>query len=251
VSKKHEEVMELAKRRGFIWPSFEIYGGVAGFYDFGPLGALLKNKIIQKWREFYVVREGFFEIDSPSVVPEDVLKASGHVDHFVDAMVECQNCGSAFRVVDLALEQTGKDIEGMPKEEMDRFVKKHKVRCTDCGGELGKIFDFNAMFRTAIGPGSQRVGYLRPETAQGIFIDFKRLQRYARGKLPFGVVQIGKGYRNEISPRQGIIRLREFTMAEAEVFLTPRTHTTHVFPRWRRSSSGSGGRTIRSRVRSS
>ena len=221
MAKKHEEVMELAKRRGFIWPSFEIYGGVAGFYDFGPLGALLKNKIIQKWREFYVVREGFFEIDSPSVVPEEVLRASGHVNHFVDAMVECQKCRSAFRVVDLALEQTGKGIEGMPKEEMDRFVKEHKVRCLDCGGELGKIFDFNAMFRTAIGPGSQRVGYLRPETAQGIFIDFKRLQRYARGKLPFGVVQIGKGYRNEISPRQGIIRLREFTMAEAEVFFDP------------------------------
>ncbi|MDH5685921.1 MAG: glycine--tRNA ligase [Hadesarchaea archaeon] len=214
-------MMELAKRRGFIWPSFEIYGGVAGFYDFGPLGALLKNKIIQKWREYYVIKEGFFEIDSPNVMPEEVLKASGHVNHFVDAMVECQKCGAAFRVVDLSREQTGKDIEGMPKEEMNQFVKKHRVRCPNCSGELGKIFDFNAMFRTAIGPGSQRVGYLRPETAQGIFIDFKRLQRHARGKLPFGVVQIGKGYRNEISPRQGIIRLREFTMAEAEVFFDP------------------------------
>ncbi len=213
--------MELAKRRGFIWPSFEIYGGVAGFYDFGPLGALLKNKIIQKWREYYVIKEGFFEIDSPSVVSEEVLKASGHVNHFVDAMVDCQKCGAAFRVADLTREQTGKDIEGMPKEEMNQFVKKHQVHCPDCGGTLGKIFDFNAMFRTAIGPGSQRVGYLRPETAQGIFIDFKRLQRHARGKLPFGVVQIGKGYRNEISPRQGIIRLREFTMAEAEVFFDP------------------------------
>ncbi len=215
---KHEELMELAKRRGFVWPSFEIYGGVAGFYDFGPLGALLKNKIIQKWREYYVVKEGFFEINSPNVMPEEVLKASGHVNHFVDAMVECQKCGAAFKVADLAREQTGKDIEGMPKEEMNQFVKEHRMRCPDCGGELGKIFDFNAMFRTAVGPGSQRVGYLRPETAQGIFIDFKRLQRHARGKLPFGVVQIGKGYRNEISPRQGIIRLREFTMAEAEVF---------------------------------
>jgi len=221
VPQKHEEMMELAKRRGFIWPSFEIYGGVAGFYDFGPLGALLKNKIIQKWREYYVIKEGFFEIDSPNVMPEEVLKASGHVNHFVDAMVECQKCGAAFRVVDLSREQTGKDIEGMPKEEMNQFVKKHRVRCPNCSGELGKIFDFNAMFRTAIGPGSQRVGYLRPETAQGIFIDFKRLQRHARGKLPFGVVQIGKGYRNEISPRQGIIRLREFTMAEAEVFFDP------------------------------
>lgn len=221
MKQKHEEVMELARRRGFIWPSFEIYGGVGGFYDFGPLGAIMKSKIIQKWREFYVVGEGFFEIDSPTITPEEVLRASGHVDHFLDAMVECQKCGEAFRVADLAREQTGKDIEGKPKEEMEQFIKKNKMRCPDCGDELGKVFDFNAMFRTAIGPGSKRVGYLRPETAQGIFIDFKRLQRHARGKLPFGVVQIGKGYRNEISPRQGIIRLREFTMAEAEVFFDP------------------------------
>lgn len=218
---RHEEVMELARRRGFLWPSFEIYGGVGGFYDFGPLGALLKNKIIQKWREYYVVREGFSEIDSPSITPEEVLKASGHVEHFVDAMIECQKCGAAFRATDVVREATGKDMEGMPRGEMERFIKTRGVRCPDCGGGLGKIFDFNAMFRTAIGPGSRRVGYLRPETAQGIFIAFKRLQRHARGKLPFGVVQIGKGFRNEISPRQGIIRLREFTMAEAEVFFDP------------------------------
>jgi len=219
--KKSEKVMDLAKRRGFIWPSFEIYGGVGGFYDFGPLGSLLKNKIIQKWRELYVLEEGFFEIDSPSVMPEEVLKASGHVNHFVDAMVECQKCGTAFRVADVVREASGKDIEGISKEEMEKFIKNYKVRCPDCGGELGKVYDFNAMFRTTIGPGSQRVGYLRPETAQGIFVDFKRLQRHARGRLPFGVVQIGRGYRNEISPRQGIIRLREFTMAEAEVFFDP------------------------------
>jgi len=221
MKQKHEEVMELALRRGFIWPSFEIYGGVGGFYDFGPLGTIMKNKIIQKWREFYVIGEGFFEIDSPTITPEEVLRASGHVDHFVDAMVECQKCGEAFKVADLVRERTGKDIEGTPKDGMEQFIKKHNMRCPDCGGELGKVFDFNAMFRTAIGPGSKRAGYLRPETAQGIFIDFKRLQRYARGKLPFGVVQIGKGYRNEISPRQGMIRLREFTMAEAEVFFDP------------------------------
>lgn len=217
----HEKVMDIALRRGFIWPSFEIYGGVSGFYDFGPLGSLLKNKIIQKWRKYYVLGEGFFEVDSPAVTPEEVLKASGHVNHFVDAMTECQKCRAAFRVADVVREVTGKDVEGMSKGEMEQFVKKHGVRCPDCNGELGPIFDFNAMFRTTIGPGTQRIGYLRPETAQGIFIDFKRLQRHARGQLPFGVVQIGRGYRNEISPRQGIIRLREFTMAEAEVFFDP------------------------------
>ncbi len=218
---KGKKIMDIARRRGFIWPSFEIYGGVAGFYDFGPLGALLKNKIIQKWREFYVIREGFFEIDSPSVTPEEVLKASGHVDHFVDAMVECKKCSAAFKVADLVEEVTGKGVEGLSNEELEKFIKRHKIRCPDCGGELGKVFDFNAMFKTAIGPGSKKTAYLRPETAQTIFINFKRLQRYARGQLPFGVAQIGSGYRNEISPRQGIIRLREFTMAEAEIFFDP------------------------------
>lgn len=218
---RYEKVMEIAKRRGFIWPSFEIYGGAAGFYDFGPLGALLKNKIIQKWREFYVVREGFFEISSPSITPEEVLKASGHVDHFVDAMVECKKCGAAFKAADLAKEATGKDVEGLPKKEMKKFIDEHELRCPDCGGGLGEIFDFNAMFKTTIGPGGKKTAYLRPETAQTIFINFKRLQRHARGQLPFGVAQIGRGYRNEISPRRGVIRLREFTMAEAEVFFDP------------------------------
>lgn len=218
---KGKKVMDIARRRGFIWPSFEIYGGVAGFYDFGPLGALLKNNIIQKWREFYVIREGFFEIDSPSVTPEEILKASGHVDHFVDAMVECKKCGAAFKVADLAEEATGKSVEGLSNEEMEEFIGKHKLRCPDCGGELGRVFDFNAMFKTSIGPGSKKGAYLRPETAQTIFINFKRLQRHARGQLPFGVAQIGSGYRNEISPRQGVIRLREFTMAEAEIFFDP------------------------------
>ncbi|MEM2878500.1 MAG: glycine--tRNA ligase [Candidatus Hadarchaeales archaeon] len=216
-----DELMELAKRRGFIWPAFEIYGGVGGFYDFGPLGTALRNKIIQRWREIYVNGECFFEIDSPTVTPEEVLKASGHVDHFVDAMVECKKCGEAFKAVDLIKEKTGKDLEGRRKNEMKAEIEKSGLRCPECGGELGDVFDFNAMFKTTIGPGSKRVGYLRPETAQGIFVSFKRLQRLSRGKLPFGVVQIGKGYRNEISPRQGIIRLREFTMAEAEVFFDP------------------------------
>ena len=218
---RYEKVMEIAKRRGFIWPSFEIYGGAGGFYDFGPLGASLKHKIIQKWREFYVIGEGFLEIDSPSITPEEVLKASGHVDHFIDLMSECQKCKTAFKLPDVIREVTGKDVEGLSKSELGQFMEEKKVRCPECGGEFGEIFDFNSMFRTTIGPGTKRVGYLRPETAQTIFINFKRLQRHARGQLPFGVAQIGRGYRNEISPRQGIIRLREFTMAEAEVFFDP------------------------------
>ncbi|MFN4133163.1 MAG: glycine--tRNA ligase [Candidatus Hadarchaeales archaeon] len=216
-----EDVLELAKRRGFIWPAFEIYGGVAGFYDYGPLGVAMKNRIIEKWRKIYVGEENFLEIDSPTVTPEEVLKASGHVDHFVDAMVECVKCGSAFKITELVKERLQKDVEGMKKEEIQKIVESAGIKCPICGGTFSEIFDFNAMFKTTIGPGSKKVGYLRPETAQGIFINFRRLFRLARGKLPFGVVQIGRGYRNEISPRQGMIRLREFTMAEAEVFFDP------------------------------
>lgn len=218
---KYEKVMEIAKRRGFIWPSFEPYGGAAGFYDFGPLGSLLEGKILQKWRQHYVIKEGCYEIDSPTIFPREVLEASGHVDHFTDVMVECGSCGAAFEVTDLVKEFTGKDIEGQSKEEMREVIERMRVRCPECGGPLDKIYDFNTMFETEIGPRGERDAYLRPETAQSIFVDFNRLQRVARRRLPFGVAQIGKGYRNEISPRKGIIRLREFTMAEAEVFYAP------------------------------
>ncbi len=195
---KYERIIELAKRRGFLWPSFEIYGSTAGFWDFGPLGAALKRRITEIWRDFYVIREGFYEIETPTMNIEDVFVASGHVDNFTDLMVECKKCGEAFKV-DFALE-----------------------KCPECGGSLGDAYAFNLMFKTSIGPGSKRIGYLRPETAQGMFIDFHRILRFYRDRLPFGVAQIGKVYRNEISPRQGTLRLREFTIAEVEIFIDPK-----------------------------
>jgi len=217
-----EDLMDLLIRRGFLWPAFEIYGGVAGFYDYGPLGSILKWKIIDQWRKIYVFEEGAIEIDSPTVTPEEVLRASGHVEHFLDLMVECKKCGSAFKVTDFLAEAAGVNVEGMSKEEISRIIRERNLKCPDCGGEFGEVSEFNTMFKTAIGPGSRRIAYLRPETAQGIFINFRRLFRIARGRLPLPVVQIGRGYRNEISPRQGVIRLREFTMAEAEVFFDPK-----------------------------
>lgn len=228
---KEKELMEISKRRGFIWPSFEPYGGAAGFYDLGPLGSLLKENIVQKWRQYYVVKEGCLEIDSPTIFPEEVLEASGHVDHFTDVMAKCTSCGTAYEVTNLAKEFTGKDIEGKSKEEMKDFIDKNRVKCPECGGSLGEIYDFNTMFTTEIGPEGERAAYLRPETAQSIFVDFNRLQRVARRQLPFGVAQTGKGYRNEISPRKSIIRLREFTMAEAEVFFDPEDPSHPKFDR--------------------
>jgi glycyl-tRNA synthetase len=217
----YERVMELAKRRGFIWPSAEIYGGVAGFIDYGPLGAQLKRRVEDAWRAFYVIREGFYEIECPTVGIEPIYVASGHVKGFSDKMVQCPHCEEYLRADHVAAANGCEGAAAMTAEALSGALRT--LPCTACGEELGevKVFDFNLMFNTWIGPGSQRKGYLRPETAQGIFTDFPRLLRFYRDKLPFGVVQVGKSYRNEISPRQGMIRLREFTQAEAEIFVHP------------------------------
>jgi glycyl-tRNA synthetase len=217
----YEKVTELAKRRGFIWPSAEIYGGVAGFIDYGPLGAQMKRRIEDLWRAFYVIREGFYEIECPTVGIEPIYVASGHVKGFSDKMVQCPHCEEYLRADHVAAAHGVDGAAGMPSEALSKAIKT--LPCAACGEELGevRVFDFNLMFNTQIGPGSQRKGYLRPETAQGIFTDFPRLLRFYRDKLPFGTVQVGKAFRNEISPRQGMIRLREFTQAEAEIFVHP------------------------------
>ncbi|WP_421078278.1 glycine--tRNA ligase [Methanothermococcus sp. Ax23] len=219
---KYEKVMDLAKRRGYLWSSFEIYGGIAGFVDYAPLGTILKNNIIDTWRKHYIINEEFYEIDSPTITPYEVLKASGHVDNFTDPMVECKECLESFRADHIIEENIDIDTEGKTLEELNELIKKHDIRCPKCGSEFGDVKKYNLMFLTSIGPGGKRTGYMRPETAQGIFIQFRRLASFFRNKLPFGVAQIGKSYRNEISPRQGVIRLREFTQAEAEFFVHPK-----------------------------
>ncbi|MDL2246459.1 glycine--tRNA ligase [Methanobrevibacter sp. OttesenSCG-928-K11] len=225
----HEKMTNISTKRGFLWPSFEIYSGVSGFTDYGPLGASLKNNIMQKWRKQYISGEGFYEIESPTIMPEEVLKASGHVDNFTDPMMKCDGCGEVYRADHIIEEAIGEDVETFENEELDKIVEDNKITCPACNGKFSKIWNYNLMFKTLIGPKGNKTGYLRPETAQGIFILFKRLSRFFRGKLPFGVVQLGKAYRNEISPRQGVIRLREFTQAEAEIFVDPEDKTTPKF----------------------
>lgn len=218
---KYDTIFAMLKRRGFVWPAFEIYGGSAGFYDYGPLGTGLKNNIISLWRKYFVIGEGFAEIDSPNISPEAVFIASGHLAKFADFLVECKSCGAPFRADHLIKEQVP-NAGTMKEEELDRELKRLLVKCPVCAGELSAPYPFNLMFRTNIGPGAKKTGYLRPETAQAMFMDFPMLYRYFREKLPFGAVQVGKGFRNEIAPRQGMIRLREFNMAEAEIFVDPR-----------------------------
>ncbi|MHC1610105.1 MAG: glycine--tRNA ligase [Candidatus Methanospirareceae archaeon] len=209
-----DETAELARRRGFIWQAFEIYGGAAGFYDYGPLGTLLKRRVEEKWREFYR-REGFYEIETTTIAPREIFESSGHLESFTDLTVICKRCKSLFRV--------------------DEDVNVD-ARCPECGGELERSGELSLMFQTRIGVGKgvgeeegvrKSEGYLRPETAQGIFINFQRLLKFNRDKLPFGIMQIGKAYRNEISPRRSLIRLREFTLAEVEVFVDPGEKKNH------------------------
>jgi glycyl-tRNA synthetase len=222
---KYEEVIELAKRRGFLWNSFELYGGTAGFYDYGPLGAMLKRRVENIWRDIFVINEGYYEIESPTIGIEDIFIASGHVGGFSDPLTECQKCNEAFRA-DHLVGDVVDNPDTLSADDLTAVISEHNIKCPECGGALGKVYEFNLMFKTSIGPGGKRTGYLRPETAQGMFVNFQRLLKFYRDRLPFGVTQIGKAYRNEISPRQGVIRLREFTQAEVEIFIDPgdKTH---------------------------
>ena len=222
-----ENVMDLARRRGFIWPTSECYGAVAGFIDYGPLGAMMKRRVENIWRDFYIVREGYYEIECPTIAQEAVFIASGHVKGFSDKMCQCPHCREYLRADHVAEAGNIRNASVMKNEDLAAAITS--CRCPACDDILGnvEVFNFNLMFSTTIGPGSQRTGYLRPETAQGMFVDFSRLLRFYRDKLPFGAVQIGKSYRNEISPRQGMIRLREFTQAEAEIFVHPNEKNHH------------------------
>jgi len=220
---KYSILMELAKRRGLFWPSFEIYGGVSGFYDLGPVGAMLKENIRKLWIQYFVTQhaENVVLIETPMITPEAVFKASGHLEAFTDPIVECTKCGRVFRADKLIEEAIGKKVEGLPPSELSRIIREEGIKCPICGGELSDVRLFNLLFQTYIGPYKRDVGYLRPEAAQGMFTSFKRVYGISRSKLPLGIAQIGRVARNEISPRQGMVRLREFTIMEMEFFYDP------------------------------
>ena len=219
-----ERLSELAKRRGFFFQSSEAYGGVSGFYTFGPEGAEVKRNVENQWRKWFSQREGHREIDAPTVMPEPVFEASGHLETFDDMIVVCPECEASHRADHLVEDNTDIDeAEAIANERIGEIIEEEKITCPSCGAEMAgqPVDDFNLMFGTQIGPGDSQQGYLRPETAQGIFVEFPRLKEYARNQLPFGITQIGRAYRNEISPRNSLVRTREFTQAELEHFIDP------------------------------
>ena len=228
--RRAELLEEIIKRRLLYWPSSEIYGGVGGFYDYGPLGVQLRRNIVEKWRRTFVLpyQDLIIEVETPIVMPEPVFKASGHLDHFTDYVVGCTKCGRKYRADHLVEEELAKrgvkiSTEGLSAAELERLIAEHKIVCPNCGGPLGRVESFNLLFKTTIGPYSENAGYLRPETAQGIFVAFPRLAEYVGRRHPFGVAQMGGVARNEISPRGGLMRLREFTQMEIELFFDPQS----------------------------
>ncbi|OII72590.1 glycyl-tRNA synthetase [Cryptosporidium ubiquitum] len=254
---RREVLDNLLKRRFFIAPSFEIYGGVAGLFDYGPPGCALKSEIESFWRRHFVLAEDMLEISATCLTPYNPLKASGHVDRFTDLMItdtKTNDCYRADKVLEEYVENRLKEKSSNPPksehekndleslgikagslgvDEIKEVFNRYQIK-PPSGGEWSEPYPFNLMFRTKIGPKevegrNDNVGFMRPETAQGIFVNFKRLFDYNGKKLPFSVAQIGLGFRNEIAPRNGLLRVREFQMAEIEHFVHPDRKNHHKF----------------------
>lgn len=215
-------MMKLALERGFYFPSCEIYAdSQAGFWEYGPSGVSMKTKFIELWRRELVRRDAMLEIDGSQIMSKSVFEASGHLASFADPIVKCKECGLNFRADKLIFDVAKLEIpESADLADFDKAILEKGIRCPKCKGQFESARKFNMMFKVEIGPEGE-AAYLRPETCQSIFVDFPRLFKTMRGKLPLGIAQIGKSFRNEISPRQSLLRLREFYQAEIEVFCNP------------------------------
>jgi glycyl-tRNA synthetase len=232
-----DEVTRLAQQRGFFFKSAESYpNSPAGFVEYGPLGVALRNNIVELWRRTVVKKDGMLEIDGSQILPKAVFEASGHLASFNDPFVRCSKCGSVFRPDKLIEDKTGKGVpEKLGDAEYDSLMEKAGVRCLKCGSKLSGTSRFNMMFKVGIGP-SMEEAYLRPETCQSIFVDFPLLFKTQRVKLPIGIAQVGRSFRNEIAPRQGLLRMRELNQAEVEVFFNPKNVSVARFE-WARTET--------------
>jgi len=220
-----EDMATFCKAKGFVYPTAELYGGLAGFFDLGPLGVEMANNIKQHWWKTFVHgRDDMVGMDGSIITNQKVWQASGHVDCFEDVMVECKKCHGRVRGDQLLEEQLKIQADGLSRDDITKLIKENKIRCPQCKGELGEGRQFNLMFQTAVGPAvdESAKSYLRPETAQLIFADFKLITDTNRLKLPFGIAQIGRVFRNEIAPRDFLFRCREFEQMEIEYFIHPK-----------------------------
>jgi glycyl-tRNA synthetase len=227
-----EKIVSLAKRRGFVYPACEIYGGFANSYTYGPYGVELKNLIKNLWWKMFVKdRDDMVGMDGPILLHPKLWEASGHTEGFNDAMIDCKKCKHRFRADHLVEEATGQDLEGNI-EGMDKIIQKELVKCPNCDAfDWTEVRTFNMMFKTQMN-GYEEDVYLRPETAGAIFSEFKNIVDTMRVKVPFGIGQIGKAFRNEIVTGNFIFRVREFEQMEIEYFIHPKTKWEPLFQDW-------------------
>jgi glycyl-tRNA synthetase len=232
MTKTMDQIVSHAKHRGFIFPGSEIYGGLANTWDYGPLGVELKNNIKKAWWKKFIQESPYnVGLDSAILMNPRTWEASGHIGNFNDPMIDCKNCKARHRadkLIEEAVQEKGQEIivDGLPFEKMQELIVENDIACPECGSkEFTEIRQFNLMFKTFQGvtESSTNEIFLRPETAQGIFVNFKNVQRTMRKKLPFGIAQIGKSFRNEITPGNFTFRTREFEQMELEFFCKPGT----------------------------
>lgn len=234
------DITSLAKRRGFFFPGSEIYGGLANTWDYGPLGAELKKKIKDLWWNYFILRRAdMVGLDSAVISSSKVWEASGHVASFADAMIDCKTCHSRTRADHLIEDKTGEKVEGKTLAELNEIIKKNNLKCPTCGNStLTDARKFNLLFPVHLGilEETADLAYLRGETAQGIFTNFKNIIGSSRVRLPFGVGQMGKSFRNEITKGQSIFRTVEFEQAEIEYFFDPaKSNWEELFDSWLKS----------------
>src|SRR3989338_4087758 len=220
-----EELAVFCKKKGFVYPSSELYGGLAGLYDYGQLGVELKNNIKQEfWKTFLHERQDMLGLDGSIISHQKIWEASGHLSGFSDLLLECNKCKNKLRADHFIEEKLKIQTEGLSVKGISNLVKEHKLTCPKCKSNFSEIKNFNLMFPIKMGAqeDSSSTAYLRGETAQLIFASFDNIVNTSRVKLPFGILQIGKAFRNEIAPRNFLFRLREFEQAEIEYFINPK-----------------------------
>lgn len=235
-----EKITALAKRRGFMYPGSDIYGGLANTYDYGPMGAeLLRNIRNLWWAEFVQKRSDVVGLDASLISHHKIWVASGHVSGFADSMVDCKNCKARMRADHLIEDAIGKNVEGLSVEELDKIISENKILCPNCKKHnWTKVRKFNLLFPVQLGivEGQEGYGYLRGETAQGIFINFKNVVDSTRVRLPFGIAQLGKSFRNEITPGKSVFRTVEFEQGEIEYFFNPnKQNWEELFESWKKA----------------
>ena len=234
--KTMDQIVTLCKGRGFVYPGSEIYGGLSNSWDYGPLGVELKNNVKKAWWKHFIQQSPYnVGLDCAILMNPQVWVASGHVGGFSDPLMDCKDCHTRHRADTLIEEFSGQEPDSMDFAAMEQYIKDNGIKCPNCGStNFTPIRSFNLMFKTFLGitEDSKSELYLRPETAQGIFVNFKNVQRTTRKKLPFGIGQVGKAFRNEITPGNFVFRTREFEQMELEFFVKPGTDL-EWFDYWR------------------